>query len=84
MSHFPTSQPTTDFHPKLGCIQFPLQKSEMLTSVHNDVDDTDDTDDADHYNRVIGIALLKAFRYAQNNMPTKLHIYVTDFIDMYG
>ena len=32
----------------------------LLTSVHNDADDTDD------YNRVIGIALLKAFSCAKN------------------
>ena len=35
--------------------QFFLVKNNLLTSVHND------TDDADNYNRVIGIALLKAF-----------------------
>ena len=34
----------------------------LLTSVHND---TDNTDDADDYNRVIDIALLKAFSCAK-------------------
>ena len=41
----------------------------MLTSVHNDTDDadaTDTTDNADDYNRVFGIALLKAFRCMKN------------------
>ena len=33
----------------------------LLTSVHNDAEAADATDDADDYNRVIGIALLKAF-----------------------
>ena len=62
MSHFTTSKPTTAFYPKLGCIQFSFQKLEMLTPAHNDTDNTDDADDAnDGYNRVIGIALLKAF-----------------------
>ena len=59
MSYFHTSQPTTAFHPKLGYIQFSLQKLQMLTLVHNDVDDTDTTDDAsneNNYNRVIRIA----------------------------
>ena len=58
MSHFPTSQPSTAFYPKLGCIQFPLQKLEMLTPVPNDTDDANDEDNAEDYNRVIGIALL--------------------------
>ena len=62
MSYFPTSQLTTDFYPKLGCIQSPLQKLQMLATVHNDEDDTNNTDD---YNRVIGIALLKAFSCAK-------------------
>ena len=74
MSHFPTSQPTTAFYPKLGCIQFSLQKLEMLITVHNDADDANDaddtdnasdTDDIDNYNRVIGIALLKPFSCAK-------------------
>ena len=71
MSHFPTSQPTTAFYPKLGCIQFSFQKLEMLTPIHNDADDTDDADD---YNRVICIALLKAFNCAKNTraIPGKL------------
>ena len=41
----------------------------LLTSVHNDADDTDAMDDADNandYNRVIGIAQLKAFSCAKN------------------
>ena len=38
--------------------QFFLVKNNLLTSVHNDIDAADDADD---YNRVIGIALLKAF-----------------------
>ena len=35
----------------------------LLTSVHNDADNTDDAND---YNRVIGIAQLKAFSSAKN------------------
>ena len=58
MSHFPTSQSTTTFYPKLGCIQCSLQKLQRLTPVHNDADDADNADD---YKSVIGIALLKAF-----------------------
>ena len=44
----------------------------LLTSVHNDTDDadntdaTDDADNADDYNRVTGIAELKAFSCAHN------------------
>ena len=38
--------------------QFFLVKNNLLTFVHNDADVADD---ADEYNRVIGIALLKAF-----------------------
>ena len=41
----------------------------MSTSVHNDASDADDTDDAnatENYNRVIGIAQLKAFSCAKN------------------
>ena len=42
----------------------------MLTPVHNDADDTDNTDDiddanVDDYNRVTGIALLRAFSCAK-------------------
>ena len=51
-----------------------LVKNNLLTSVHNDADDTDATDDADNtddYNRVIGIALLKAFSCANNVIKTK-------------
>ena len=58
MSHFPTSQTTTAFYPKLRCIQFSLQKLQMLTLVYNNANNTDDAND---YNRVIGIAQLKAF-----------------------
>ena len=39
----------------------PSKTYTLLTSVHNDADDTDATDDAIDYNRVISIALLKAF-----------------------
>ena len=35
----------------------------LLTSVHNNTDNTDDTHD---YNRVIGLAQLKAFSCAKN------------------
>ena len=44
-----------------------LVKNNSLTSAHNDTDvaddadATDNSDDTDNYNRVIGIALLKAF-----------------------
>ena len=37
----------------------------MLTPVHNDADNTNDADD---YNRMIGIALLKAFGCANNRV----------------
>ena len=40
--------------------QFFLVKNNLLTCIHNDTDATDD------YNRVIGIALLKAFSCAKN------------------
>ena len=36
----------------------------LLTSVHNDADNAEDADDVDDYNRVIGIAQLKAFSCA--------------------
>ena len=84
MFHFPTSQPSTAFYLKLGCILFSLQKLQMLTPVHNNADDTndadnaddandaDDTDNADNYNRVIGIALMKAFSCAKNQIPYML------------
>ena len=48
----------------------------LLTSIHNNTDDadtaddadtTDDTDDANDYNRVIGIAQLKAFSCAKSD-----------------
>ena len=57
--------------------QFFLVKDNLLTSVHNDTDAADDpdathdadaadnADDANDYNRVIGIALLKAFSCAK-------------------
>ena len=76
MSHFPTSLPTTAFYPKLGCIQFSLQKLQMLTPVHNDANDTDNgnkAEDADNYNRVIGIAQLKAFSCGKNQFY-KIHM----------
>ena len=38
----------------------------LLTSVHNDADNADATNDADDYNRVIGIAQLKAFSCTKN------------------
>ena len=37
----------------------------LLTSVYNDTDDVDTTDATDDYNRVIGIAMLKAFNCAK-------------------
>ena len=46
--------------------QFFLVRNNLLTSVHNNVDNADATDDANNYNRVIGIALLKAFNCAKN------------------
>ena len=46
--------------------QFFLVKNNLLTFVHNDTDDADAADKADNYNRVIGIALLKAFSCAKN------------------
>ena len=42
-----------------------LVKNNLLTSVHNDGDNTDARDDTNNYNRVIGIALLKAFSCAK-------------------
>ena len=51
--------------------QFFQVKNNLLTSVHNDTDtadDPDDADDTDDYNRVIGIALLKAFSCAYKIM----------------
>ena len=65
MSHFLTSEPTTAFYTKLGCIQFSLQKL-MLTHVHNDVDNVDDADDTNDYNMVIDIALLKVSAVLKN------------------
>ena len=68
MSHFPTSELTTAFYPKLGCIHVSLQKLEMLTPVHNDAytNDADDTNNANNYNMVIDIALLVAFSCANS------------------
>ena len=66
VSHFPTSQPTTAFYSKLGCIQFSLPKLGMLTPVHNDANNTDNADNPDNYNRVIGTAQLKVFNCAKN------------------
>ena len=43
--------------------QFFLVKNNLLNSAHND---TDNADAADDYNRVIGIALLKAFSCANS------------------
>ena len=39
--------------------QFFLVKNNLVTSIHTNADAADDADD---YNRVIGIALLKAFK----------------------
>ena len=47
----------------------------MVTFVHSDADATDDTDDADDYNRVIGIAQLKAFSCAEHWKCTDISIY---------
>ena len=44
--------------------QFFLVKNNLLTSVHNDANARDDAND---YNRVTGIALLKAFSFAKKN-----------------
>ena len=77
MSYFHTSEPTTAFYLKLRCIQFSLHMLQMLTPVNIDADDAndgDDTDDADDYNRVIGIALLKAFSCAKNKRHQDVHI----------
>ena len=38
----------------------------LLTSVQNDANHADNADDANNYNRVIGIAQLKAFSCAKN------------------
>ena len=43
-----------------------LQNLHLVTSFHNDADDVDTADDANDYNRVIGIAQLKAFSCAKN------------------
>ena len=86
MSHFPTSQPTTAFYPKLGCIQFSLQKSQMLTPVHNDKDDANDADD---YNRVIGKTLLKAFSCTKiakvycSVVGKSMYLLVIDYITLW-
>ena len=44
----------------------PSKTYTLLTSVHNDADDANDVDNADNYNRVVGIAQLKAFSYTRN------------------
>ena len=72
MSHFPTSQPTTALYQMLGCIQFSLQMLQMLTPVHNDTNDADDIDNADNaddYNKMVGIAQLKAFSCINTVIP---------------
>ena len=46
----------------------PSKTYTLLTSVNNDANNIDHADDADDYNRVIGIAQLKAFRCAKNDM----------------
>ena len=52
---------------KLVTAEAPPSKTyTLLTSVHNDADDADATND---YNRVIGIAELKAFSCAKNQTP---------------
>ena len=38
----------------------------LLRSVHNNADDANNADTADDYNRVIGIAMLKAFSCDKN------------------
>ena len=40
----------------------------MLTPVHSDTDNADNADDTDDYNRMTGIALLKALSCANNWM----------------
>ena len=45
-----------------------LQKLQMLTSVHNNAGNAYKADEADDSNRVIGIALLKAFSCAKNRV----------------
>ena len=88
MSHFCTSQATTAFYPKLGCIQFSFHKLQMLTAVHNDTDhadnadDTDNTDDTDDNNRVIGIALLKAFSCAKMRREAKRQSIMGSYKEM--
>ena len=63
--------------------QFFLVKNTLLTSVHNDTDNADDADDANDYNRVIGIAQLKAFTYAKNiTYRFILFVYNTCFIEI--
>ena len=46
----------------------------LLTSVHNDADAPDDVDNANNYNRVSGIALLKAFSCGNNENDTMTEI----------
>ena len=44
----------------------PSRTYTLLTSVINNADDADETDEAGEYNRVIGIAQLKAFSCVKN------------------
>ena len=53
-------------------MQFFLVKNNLLTSVHNDADATDD---ANNYNRVIGMALLKAFSCANKKQEVSHKAY---------
>ena len=46
-----------------------LVKNNLVTSVHNEADAADDNDD---YNRVIGMALLKAFSCAKKSRNGEL------------
>ena len=48
----------------ISCLSTDCKTDTLLTSAHNDADDSDDADTADDYNRMIGIALLKAFSCA--------------------
>ena len=69
-----------------SCLSTDCKTDTLLTSAHNDmddtdskddVDDTDTTDDAGDYNRVIGIALLKAFSCA-NKTKMQMHLNIND------
>ena len=70
MSHFPTSQPTTTFYQRWDALSFPSKSykcEHLLTKTQIDADNAENVDD---YNRVISIALLKAFSCAR-----KLNVY---------